>query len=421
MTTINIIQDVDYVSDSREIINDNFESLNTNKQEIESGKGLSTNDFITAYKDKLVDLAPNYSLTPDLVDDIQDTLDEIALNGGGILYLLPGTYTLTSNINIPSGVELSGTSRDNCIIECVDYSINMKGGDTYSIGTVSISNGDTTLIGDGTTFVNTMVDSSIWLDGYWYLITAFTSTTELEIEEYGGVDLTNSDYVIADINTNSIVSNLTIQNSSGVGILCEYSREPILNDVNISGCATGIDMNYVLFPSLLCSSYSNGINLDMNFVEGYKIDFSEFSFSTTGAGVVMTNTRNAIIINSSITYNTGEGITLTNCSKLPFIACDISYNGTSGIEFISDCYDNQINNTICSHNGTNGIKLTATSDRNILNSLTVTDNGTFGITISNGNCDNNILLGVIASGNVSGSLSDSGTGTLKNAAVNILP
>src|SRR3990167_3528943 len=58
------------------------------------------------------------TITITTTDDIQENLDLIESEGGGTLYLQNGTYTLTADILIPSGVTLRGISRDGVIINC---------------------------------------------------------------------------------------------------------------------------------------------------------------------------------------------------------------------------------------------------------------------------------------------------------------
>lgn len=397
-TTIKTIEEIDYVSDSRTDINNNFASLNTNKQEVESGKGLSTNDFTNTYKDKLVNLSPNYSLTPDLVDDINDTLNTISGLGGGVLILEPGTYTLTSDINIPSGCTLEGKSRDACIIDCGAYSVKMNGSYTYDIGTVTINNGDTEVVGaGGATFTSDMVGQSIWLDFYWYEITGFTDTTHIDIDTYTGANLSGASYVIATLNNNSIVKNISIINSTGNGLEVSYSQEPEIDNIDIYDCLVGCNMDYVVFPIISVAFNYNGTNLDMNYVEGFLIDYSEISLSTADYGVKMINCSRSNIYSSSFNDNASDGI------------------------YMEDCYGIQIQGSDVSGNGACGIKMQADCDNNSLESISVDGNTTYGINIVANTCNSNVLVGVIMSGNGTASLNDVGTGTLKSTAVNILP
>lgn len=235
-------------------------------------------------------------------DDIQENLDIINSEGGGTLYLQPGTYTLTSDISIPGGVTLEGVSRDGVIIDCnTSFAVKIAGTNVYSTGTVTINNGDTTLEGAGTTWTAAMVGRYVLLDGLWYEITARTDNDTLTIEEYHGDNLAGSTYVIADTNFTSAINKITVTNATGSGIVVQYAMEPSIFDCVIYGCGTGIEMDYVTFPIVRVTSNENGVNLNMNSVEGFYIDYSEFSFSTTGAGVVMTNqSRNATFFNSTV-------------------------------------------------------------------------------------------------------------------------
>jgi len=355
-------------------------------------------------------------------DDIQEALDEVEEAGGGTVYLDVGEYTLTSDINVPSGVTLQGVSRDAVIIDCDgSYAVKITGTDVYSTGTVTINNGDTAVVGVGTTWTSDMVGRFIFLDGLWYETTAHTNHTNIQITEYHGENLSGASYVLVNTNFAGKIIDTTIHGATGAGVVVQYAQECQLGNLVVYDCGTGVDMDYVVFPKLELTASENGVNLNMNFVEGFSIDFSEFNFSTTGAGIIMTDTRNATLFNSSISDNLTNGISATRCSKIAFISFDISGNGAKGSEFISDCNDNQFAQGVFSNNGSDAIKLTATSDRNIVNAVSLTDNTGYGVNIANANCDNNILIGVIASGNGSGSVSDSGTGTLKSTAVNIIP
>jgi len=223
-------------------------------------------------------------------DSIQDALDKISANGGGIVLMQPGTYTLTADISIPSGVTLQGASRDNCIIECGDFSVKIEGTDIYNTGNVSITKGSTTVTGSGTTFDVSMVGRDIWLKDSWYEIASYVSGTHIEIvDTYVGTTLTNeTDYFISSINLLAQLQTLTIQNSVGSGIICNYTREPRFENINIYTSAVGLEMNFSQFPRISVSSDYNEIGAVWNNVYGYNIDFCEFSYSTVGAGLVMT-------------------------------------------------------------------------------------------------------------------------------------
>lgn len=353
------------------------------------------------------------TITIDNTEDIQDRLDEIEAAGGGTLYLQNGTYTLTEDILIPGGVTLQGVSRDGVIIDCDGtFAVKIAGTDVYSTGTVTINNGDTEVVGSGTTWTSGMVGRYINLDGLWYEITGFTDTTHLDIAEYEGDNLSGSAYVLASVNFNAKINDVTITGATGSGLVVQYSMESFIYNLVIYGCGTGIDLDYVTYPKLEVTSIENGVNLDFNFVNGFFVDFSDFSYSTTGAGIVMANSGNATFFNSSVSDNTGDGINLTSCTKIAFMSFDISGNGGQGIEFVSGCNDNQFTDGIFDGNTSDGVKLTATSDRNTLVAVSITNNGGYGINIAASTCDNNVIIAPTYSGNSSGELNDSGTGTV---------
>jgi len=64
-------------------------------------------------------------------------------------------------------------------------------------GTISITNGATTVTGGGTAFATTDVDRYILLGGHYYRIATFASTTEIGIERnYEGTTLSGAAYIL---------------------------------------------------------------------------------------------------------------------------------------------------------------------------------------------------------------------------------
>lgn len=355
------------------------------------------------------------TITINNTEDIQTNLDIISTAGGGTLYLQNGTYTLTSDISIPSGVALQGVSRDGVIINCnSSYAVKIAGTNVYSTGTVTINNGATALVGSGTTWTSDMVGRYVNLDGLWYEITAFTDTTHLTIDTYEGDNLAGSAYVLASTNFTSYLSKLTITGATSSAVIIQYAQEPYLFDLSIYGNGTGIDSDYTTYLQMnTINCNSNGVNLDMNFTEGFYIDWSDFSTSTTGAGVVMTNyTRNATFFNTSVADNTGNGISVTLGSKIAFISLDISGNGGKGIEFIANNSNNSISDTTLDGNTSDGIKLTATTDLTQIIGVGIINSGGYGINIAAATCDSNQIIAPAFSNNTSGNINDTGTLTV---------
>lgn len=352
-------------------------------------------------------------ITIDNTQDIQTNLDLISTSGGGTLFLQPGTYTLTSDISIPEGVTLQGVSRDGVIIDCNgSYKVQIIGTNAYTAGTISINDGQDEVVGAGTTFTPAMVGQYIYLNGLWYEITAFTDTTHIDIAiPYAGTNLSGYAYAIATVNFNSVIRKLTISGATGAGFKINYANEPWIDDLIITGNGTGMDLDYVVFPKMFVLCDTNGVNLDMNYVSGFKVDYCSFSFSTIGAGVVMSNIISATFFDSAVDENTGDGMNMTNCQGVAIISNSFSDNGGQGIEMVSGCNDCQMIALVVDGNTSDGIKLTATDDRNTVVASSIVNNGGYGINIAAATCDNNQIIAPAFSGNSSGTINDLGTNT----------
>ena len=353
-------------------------------------------------------------ITIDNTQDIQTNLDLIESAGGGTLFLQNGTYLLTADISIPSSVTLQGVSRDGVILDCDGtFGVKITGTNIYTTGTLTINDTETTVVGSGTIFTSDMVGRFIFLSDAWYEITVFTDTTHITVgTPYSGTNLAGYAVAISSIANSATISKLTVTGATGAGVSLQYCQEPILNDLVIYGNGTGIDADYVVFPKYLVACNENGVNLNQNFVEGFYWDFSEFSRSTVGANIIMTNTNNATAWNFSCVGGATNGISATNCDNIAYASYDISNNGAKGIEFISGCDDNQIGLGRVFGNTSDNIKLTATSDRNTIVAVTSKNSGGSGINIANANCDNNVIVGNTFSNNSSGDINDSGTNTI---------
>ena len=69
-----------------------------------------------------------------------------------------------------------------------------------STGTISIANGSNEVTGIGTTFLATDVGRYIRLNGYWYKISTFTSTTRIDLERnYEGTSISGGTYLLGTV------------------------------------------------------------------------------------------------------------------------------------------------------------------------------------------------------------------------------
>lgn len=345
--------------------------------------------------------------------DIQTYIDIIDTAGGGTLFLQNGTYTLTADLLIPSGVTLQGVSRDGVIIDDNTlYKVCIIGSNGYNTGTISITGGTTAVVGVGTTFTSAMVGRFILLDGLWYEIITFTDTTHITIgTDFTGTTLAASTYTIATVNFGATLRNITVTNATGSGVKLQYAQEAVLDNLYVSDCGIGIDCDQVVFPLLKLTSNFNGINVDFNNTYGFEIQFSDFSFSTTGSGFNLLNSGSATVLDSATGGNFDDGISLTGCSNIAFVSMDSSGNGGQGIEFVSGNSDCQLIAFTVDGNTSDGIKLTATSDRISLSTCSILNNGGYGVNIAASTCDDNNIIAPAFSNNALGTINDQGTNT----------
>lgn len=267
------------------------------------------------------------TLTVQPTDNIQDYLDIIEQNGGGILSLNPvGTFVVANDINIPSNTVLNGNGA----------TINFNN-TAYGIK----------LIG---TALNPKLSCSL--------------------------------------------ANLTIMNSTTIGVECEYTDNPILNlfdNVLISNCPIGVSLTNCIAPAFVGTFSSNGVNCTMTDCISFSINFAEFSNATTGDGLVINGCSSATIFNSGFDENNDNGIIMTDCEYITIISNSIYNNGSDGIKLVSGNTAIIVNGNDISDNTANGInvadstsvKTLIASNTFINNASEVNDNGTSTLVRSN--------------------------------------
>lgn len=184
-------------------------------EETEDVRTTATQTGIRAIK-----LAPNYirmhSITATIGSQVHTLVEEESQERfNERLYLnrnssRPEVYFLRPRFGV-GGTELlldpipSGTA---CTIT-INYAANARdlAIDSYTTGTVTATNGSTTITGSGTTFTVAMIgryfnitDTGGTGDGNWYRITGFTSTTALTIEnKYDGATVSGKTFTISEI------------------------------------------------------------------------------------------------------------------------------------------------------------------------------------------------------------------------------
>lgn len=348
-------------------------------------------------------------------ESVQEAINEIHDRGGGRVVLDSGTFMLDDNLTLYSNIILEGAGIFATIIDFSGgaYSVLIEGEDPYSTGTVSVTADSTTITGSGTVFTDDMVGQFILIDGDFYEITQRNSNTEIIVSTgFSGATQSGLEFYISTIKVGTAVENLTVQNSSTHAFIIDACLIVNLNAVAIYDCVRGVSVtNTVGFLRAYGETGDCSIGVYFDKVYSYLIN-TEFIYNCSSDGFVSDEGGDATIFNFGISNCAGRGAKLTNTSKLSFIAFTIDSNTSHGVEMISGCDGNTFTAGSVLQNGGDGIKLTATSDKNSISQIEFSDNTGYGVNIAASTCDNNIITSNVFSGNGSGTVNDSGTGTI---------
>jgi hypothetical protein len=346
--------------------------------------------------------------------DLSAMISPNSISGGGTITLQQETYSPTGSLSLQSNVILQGQSRDGSIIDFGSnaYSLKLYGSNIYNTGTVSVTNGTTTVTGSGTAWNSSMVGKKIFLNDTYYTVASVSSLTSLDTDsDYSGANLSGAVYSIADVIENFRIQNITVQNSSGVGIDISNALQFFVEDCNVYSCGTGIktvNVNNCLIND--GNLDSNTVNISMT--DSYAWTFQDTGLSnSTGDSMTLLRCGNSVYIDNGTNNCGGNGVTLTSCKDISFALSTFSFNGGDGLEFISGNSDIQISSNSIYSNQSDGITLAASTLRTIINNNTIRGNTSYGITVADATMVDTLIVGNIFSSNGTSAVTDSGTTT----------
>lgn len=362
-------------------------------------------------------------VTVDNTANLNTVLSDLSSAGGGILYLKAGTYTLSSALTYYSNITIRGISQNATILDFNNTGVGIvaAGSSVYTTGTLTSITGGVNVTGFGTSWLaNVTPGQQLFLNNRWHVIAAVNSDTSITLaESYGGPTVTaGTSYRIASPMVNIALEQLTVKNATGDGFNIDDVREVELSNLLFLDCNVGFTMTNTseittnIVTTASCTS------------DGYQLTNVGFGGLTTlssagngGNGATINDMNTIFVSTSSCAANTGDGYNLTDVSNSAFIV-EASANGGQGIELVSGCDNNFIYAGLIENNTSDGIKLTATCDNNTIgSSCNVLNNGGYGVNIAASTCDDNLIIGVHFEGNTSGSINDSGTGTVVQACL----
>lgn len=362
----------------------------------------------------------NDSSTGDYTD-LNSAITTARLEGGGTVFMRNGTYTITSNIVVPSNVILEGETGAGVILDFANSSnqIQVTGTLINSTGTVAINNNSSTVTGTTTTFNAAMIGKYIQLKGRWFLISAVASATSLTVSTPFDADsITGQANQIANIVSGTTLINFTVRNSTHANgaVYFQYAQLCTLDNVTALTSIIGLNFdstniqNTRNFGVFSCGTGVQVTNSAVWTMYNFEI------YGSTGVNLSCSTFYNTSVANATLSSAVGNNATLTSCSGWGFYDMENTTPGGKGIELIS-CTDMEIFAMAVRDATSDGIKLTSNNVRVSIHNVSLINNGGYGINIANANDSDNVVTACLFSGNSSGTITDSGTNTIR--AVNI--
>ncbi|KKM58501.1 hypothetical protein LCGC14_1549290, partial [marine sediment metagenome] len=298
----------------------------------------------TAGGDNIINVPPG--------NDIQVAIDEIESVGSGIIFLEPGTHTLTTTLTIAD------------IAETVD--IIIRG--SYNATIIDCG-------GDRSAFNITKAKSCI--------------LKNLKIDASDITTIAKPIININEVNNNRVI----VENVNVVG------------DADKKGWAVYVLSNSVEIKSCIFDQVSAGVYMVANDC----LITDNLAKDTSGNAYYFNGINNCIISNN-IAKNGVIGFAFATSGGSNIINTNIAHsNSDSGISF-QNVSDSIITNNQCVSN-TEGILLGANCDRNIIQGNRLDSNSNDGIQITSATCNDNIIGINLFFNNTNNDINDGGTNT----------
>jgi hypothetical protein len=344
--------------------------------------------------------------------NIQDALDSVALTGGKV-FLKNGVHYPVGDLVMASNVFLEGETAFGAVIDfgAQPYSLRIEGANAYITGTIN-TDGSNILTGVDTVWGGEIIGQYILLDGDYYYIMAVDSPTQITLgSDFAGGTKTGLSYVISSPINGCLVSTMTIQNSISSLVKIQYGLAIGFEKVELYSADIGFEVRDTVSFFYEAGDVV-GFNTGMYLNNCYSYSLNTFYVASCVLdGMDLIGGGDSTLLNFGVSNCGGVGMKFTNTEVDSVMSFTIDNNGSHGIEMSDGNLGNQFVGGSIENNGGDGIKFTSNSDATVLNSLIVKDNAGYGVNVPNANCDNNILLASILSGNFLGQVSNSGTTT----------
>lgn len=333
-----------------------------------------------------------------LGSQLQSGLNTVNIQGGGAVHLRAGTYAVKATLNGFSETEIAGDAAGTTIMDfgAANIGLAFTGTSAYTTGTISaISANGITVTGSGTSWLaNVTTSHQLFIGTRWYKIAAITGNTTIILSEAYSDNLTLPQNYRALIPIQDLIfRDLTFQNSTGTLITFNDCR-----DISFINCRFLTSVVGLSFTN--CSEMqTNNLIVAGNSSDGVQMtnvglcDFTSLeTIGNGGNGVTLSNLKTAFFLACASDANAGSGISGTTVVDCAF-KYECRSNGGKGIELVSGCTNNFINDSLVRSNASDGIKFTASDSNNTIGgSISVTNNGGYGINLAAASDANNIIL-----------------------------
>lgn len=344
--------------------------------------------------------------------DIQKALDFVNSQGGGTVYIKPGTYLISSVLTIYSNTQLIGLSNNGVIFDFQKKSIGLQtatNANWVRIQDITLQNSTSST---GTIQIGLLI-SKVWVVSCVFKNNTVDIYTNDDFDITIDRNISNNCGTFYQANTTtgrSLINNNTIYSPTSYAFLnCSNS---VLTGNNINTPAS----------SVFRGDFSNSI-IEGNSVSGTGKKFIDF---TAGNYVRVVNNflNNNIISLSGVGYSDicnndyATYITLASSSSQNRISGNFCSNQTVANQatiLVDGSNSNTITGNVCftfnSTSGADGIRFANSASNNTAtgNRVNASATGTtYGINILGAGCTSNIVVGN-STGGTSGATSDTGT------------
>lgn len=282
------------------------------------------------------------------------TIAAALASGAASILVRNGTYVQAGDLVVPPYVFLVGETLGRVVVHFGGgpYSLKIQGPSfgAANPGTVSVTTGSSTVVGDGTTFTTTLAPGYvIHVKGVPYTVAAVADDTHLTIATpYLGRPYTGSAYVAGVPAGADILLNLVVAGSSTYGVQLLGIRDSGLSQVLVTGCAGGFLLS----------------DCSIVFVRNSLVRYC------AGTGAQFTNCSNCKFTESAVDSVGGVGVGISGCRLLTVAESRVRQCGSHGVT-VAGSEDVHLQDTVLTGLVGDGIQVDAASTVSALSNCTV--------------------------------------------------